>query len=292
MKRLVDEGGEASAFERELLASAAADRMSPAARAAVVSAATAGGIVAANVATVALRSSKLWSLLGTKWGVFGLMAAIAAAGSASVVVAGRAARSPRGAIDDTSGRAPTGKRELVVATPAPDDAPPALEAPASPGGSADPSAVTAGEPAGQVGNPIAGSALTSPPAHAHARGLASTPAPVPVRASASASASTTVDAERLRTLGEQARLIEAARTALRQGDAAGALARLDEFDRLYPGDALAEEATVARIEALTVVDPVAARALASAYVASHPNGAYARRVSRLLSRLDATRPGP
>ena len=296
MKRLIDEGGEASAFERELLASAAADRMSPAARAAVVSAVTAGGgIVAANVATAALRSSKLWTLLGTKWGIFGLMASMAAAGTASVAVVRHAGRSPRTAVDDASGKALSGKDQRVVAPAAPDEAPERVEAPPSSVGLAEPSAAMAEDPAAQEARPIPGPGLASPaqafpstrpPAPAHAHASASAPAHAP------ASGSTMVDADRVATLGDQARLIETARAALRQGDAAGALARLDEFDRLYPGDALAEEATLARIEALSVVDAAAARALASAYVAGHPNGAYAPRVTRLLTRLDATRPAP
>ncbi len=259
MKRLLEEGSD---FERELLGSAAGDRMPARARSAAIAAATAGtGIAATKAVTTALRGRSLLSLFGTKGAAVGWVAAtvaLGAAGVAGVVKLERGESAPALAPVEEA-PAPVAPRPLparpAAVFAAPPVAPPAQPPVAAPVALAVAPArpVAAARPAA-VHVPSAAPATSGPAASAHAPGGVG-------------------------TLGDQARLIESARQALRAGRPQEALARLDDFDRRYPGDMLAEEAAVARIEAVAAINPAAAKPLAAAYLASHPNGAYARVVS-------------
>jgi outer membrane protein assembly factor BamD (BamD/ComL family) len=78
--------------------------------------------------------------------------------------------------------------------------------------------------------------------------------------------------------------VDTARTALRAGDAAGALAELDRYEGKFGrSGSLAPEAAVLRIEALLVRgDRARAKALADAFLAAHPKSPLAARVRALV----------
>jgi hypothetical protein len=78
--------------------------------------------------------------------------------------------------------------------------------------------------------------------------------------------------------------IDAARKALRAGDAPGAIAELDRYDaKLGRSGSLVPEATVLRIEALLARgDKPRATALANAFLAAHPKSPLAARVRALI----------
>jgi hypothetical protein len=85
--------------------------------------------------------------------------------------------------------------------------------------------------------------------------------------------------------------IDDARTALRQGKAAEALAALDRYDAEFTrGGSLHLEATALRIEALIQRgDRARATSLASAFLTSHPKSPYAMRIRALIGS-DAKEP--
>jgi hypothetical protein len=84
------------------------------------------------------------------------------------------------------------------------------------------------------------------------------------------------------TLTEEARLIDAARSAIGRGDTAEALRLLDEHAVAFPTGALEEEATVIRAEVLASMDPAAGRDLAASYLRAHPESPYRGRLTPLL----------
>ncbi len=84
-------------------------------------------------------------------------------------------------------------------------------------------------------------------------------------------------------------LVESARTALAKGDAAGCLARLDEYDRRVQKGTFEREVAVMRIEALIARgDTARARSLGEAFLAQSPNSPYANRIRTLLARIQPT----
>jgi len=87
-----------------------------------------------------------------------------------------------------------------------------------------------------------------------------------------------------RNLSGQIASIDRARDALRSGDAAEAVRRLDAYDHDFPGGILAQEATMLRLEALLRQGKRAeAQRLADRLLASNPTSPYAARVRALLS---------
>jgi len=62
-------------------------------------------------------------------------------------------------------------------------------------------------------------------------------------------------------LGDETRLLRAARAAMRSGDASGALALLDEHARLFPRGTLSEERSAERVAALCALERSAEAAL-------------------------------
>jgi TolA-binding protein len=83
------------------------------------------------------------------------------------------------------------------------------------------------------------------------------------------------------TLSEEVRLIDAARSALREGSAERALATLRVYAKRFPNGVLRREASVLRVEALAASgDRAAARTEADRYLNDHPDDPFAERVQR------------
>jgi outer membrane protein assembly factor BamD (BamD/ComL family) len=81
------------------------------------------------------------------------------------------------------------------------------------------------------------------------------------------------------SLDTEIALLRDARSALRAGNAAHALALLDEHDRLYARGALAEDSAAERIYALCALGRSAdAGALATHFLAAHPGSPHAASV--------------
>jgi hypothetical protein len=112
-------------------------------------------------------------------------------------------------------------------------------------------------------------------------------APALVAATASASAATSPAATNATAppradVAREVTLLDAARTALVEGNAGSALRALDSLERL-PGRALGPEATVLRVRALLAQgDAVEARRVAERFLASAPNAPQAAALRALL----------
>jgi hypothetical protein len=77
--------------------------------------------------------------------------------------------------------------------------------------------------------------------------------------------------------------LERIRSELSGGDAASALRDLDSHDVKYNPTALADEATVLRVEALVALGQrEKARALGDAFITRSPSSPYAKRVRSLI----------
>jgi hypothetical protein len=77
--------------------------------------------------------------------------------------------------------------------------------------------------------------------------------------------------------------LDVARRALSSGDASGALAALNDYDRSGNAGMLRQEATLLRIEALARAGNVpAARRLANRFLRAHPNSPHERRIRALV----------
>lgn len=77
--------------------------------------------------------------------------------------------------------------------------------------------------------------------------------------------------------------LDAARTRLSSGDATGALAKLDDYARVYPRGRLVLEAEVLRIDALSRAgQKTQAKKRAEAFLRKHPNSVLATRVRGFL----------
>jgi TolA-binding protein len=91
------------------------------------------------------------------------------------------------------------------------------------------------------------------------------------------------------TLSGELALLDQARHALARGDYPAALATLDDYTRRFPKRHLSSEATVLRIETLVKSgDLTQAAQLGKSFLARHPNGPYAKRVSSLIGDSRAT----
>jgi outer membrane protein assembly factor BamD (BamD/ComL family) len=88
-------------------------------------------------------------------------------------------------------------------------------------------------------------------------------------------------------------LLDAARTALAEGDAPRALSSVAEYERQFPDGSLAPEAAVLRIEALAAMgadgDAIAA---ADRFLAAAPNSPHARRVRAIVVSIRDRRVNP
>jgi len=87
------------------------------------------------------------------------------------------------------------------------------------------------------------------------------------------------------SLHDEIALLDAARRALRAGDARLALGELDRHQAEYPHALLGQEATLLRIEALARSgNRPAAEALARQFLARQPNSPHAKRIESLLGQ--------
>ena len=85
------------------------------------------------------------------------------------------------------------------------------------------------------------------------------------------------------SLADEVAALDAAREALRSGNASQALRALDDHDRRFRGGMLGMEATVMRIEALVVRgDRATAARIGRAFLDAHPRSPHAPRVRSLL----------
>ncbi|MFT3926108.1 MAG: hypothetical protein QM778_26425 [Myxococcales bacterium] len=80
-------------------------------------------------------------------------------------------------------------------------------------------------------------------------------------------------------------LLDRARTHLAQGNAGAALAALTEHARSFPRGTLREEAMVLEIEALSSIEPEAARVAARRFLQLYPGSAHSARVRSLTRAL-------
>jgi TolA-binding protein len=86
-------------------------------------------------------------------------------------------------------------------------------------------------------------------------------------------------------LGEQIRLIEAARAGVSSHDAKGATAALDQYAAKFPRGSFGQEAMVLRIRAIDQAgDSARASALAKSFVARFPNSPHVARLKPIAER--------
>jgi hypothetical protein len=243
------EGG--TSFERELLASARLDVGSESRlrRTLVAMGAGAAASGAARGAAGALGAGGAGTVATLKW----LAIAVVVAGGASGAIAWSGAR-----------RAPT-----RAATPVAPSIASAAIAPVSPPGEPRRSSAL-GEDAPLVRVPAA------PPPPMHRLATAGRPRPAESTPAAPAPA---VDA----TLVAEIAALERARAAVRRRDAAAALRELDAYDRAFPSGALADEATVLRVDALSEGGSrAAAAALGWHFLATNPQSPHAAHVRSMI----------
>jgi hypothetical protein len=266
-RRLLDEGTD---FERELLSSARLDvgstrsfKKTLAAMSAVASlgtaAAGAGASVGGGLGTSAASVGASGALALVKWVGLGMVVGLGATGS-------------------------TAWRERRESAP-----PITIVVPASPPPTATPSRARAAPP---ETSPLDIPAMATAPAiaprpvpkAAPLRQLAaSAPPPQPLLAEpaapkASIPPSASIEAE----VGALADV----RAALAAGDARAALAKLDAYGRAFPNAALAEEATVLHVDALSLQgDRASAAAIARRFLAANPASPHAPHLAAVVARV-------
>jgi hypothetical protein len=269
-RRLLD--GDAGALEQTLLRAAKRDQPASDARhraaiaiglATGAAAATTAGTAAAGVLGAEAASGAAGAA-----GVTGISGAAGAAGAAGAGAAAKVA-SAGGAIVvakwigiglATSAIAVTAVRATVTHEP---EAIAVHVAPA-------PSAPRAPEPLALPPVAVAAPASLDPPAP-------STAPPAPTRAPAP-------------SIGEEVALLDRARAALAEGDPERTSRLLDQHARAFRGGALGPEAAVIRIDALVAMgDERAAFALATRFLAAHPDGPLSRHVRAVADRLGTNR---
>ena len=85
------------------------------------------------------------------------------------------------------------------------------------------------------------------------------------------------------TLADEVALIDAAVAAVRRHDPAAALATLDRYAQQFPGGVMAQEASVARIQAMVAAGDVeGAHRLGNQFLAAHAGSPLAQRVRALI----------
>lgn len=164
---------------------------------------------------------------------------------------------------------------------------PAPRASAVRGGPAAPAPVAVETPPAV---PTAEPVIEPPPVVASAapdvRALPSKPkSDAPFEAPPSASVGDFRDVPRQSSLVEEQRVIEAARVAVAHGDAQGALATLDGYDRRYAQKQFGPEALALRVQALAATGQLGpARALAKDFELRYPHHPLLRRVQSVVAR--------
>jgi hypothetical protein len=242
-------------LQRELLESWKRDAPSPAARErawVAISSGVSAGLV--GTAAAAAPKAATWTAVGLKWIAIGTVTSAIVVAAVGVHRASKPAdplMSPFMSTDTATGpsAAPEPPRPIAPLPPEATSAPPS-----------EPTVVT---PTGQ---------LVSPSARA----------PAPRRAPTSSSTSTTeVDDALVR---EQLAMIDGARGALKRGDAGSALRTLDAYDRRFPDGALAQEATVVRVQALLAAkDRAGAEAVERRLLTAHPVSPYSTRIRAMMT---------
>jgi len=92
------------------------------------------------------------------------------------------------------------------------------------------------------------------------------------------------------SLASELNVIESARKAMARRDYPLTLRVLDDYASRFPKQSLRSEATVLRVETLAASGATdAAHQLAKSFLATHPNGPYARRLRSLLSETAETK---
>lgn len=272
-KRWLDDGSGATDLERDLLGSAGDVEPPPAARADVWAA----------------MANRLPPGGGGGSGGGGPSAGGGGLGGAAIkIVAGIAVVSAAaiGAIAVLMMRSSAPNVAPIVATTPPSvDAPPSASA-VSPGPSASTTAIPEEDRSGVAPSPVATTSIAKhhattnparPPSPSPATSVASAP-PASSRESTpiapTASATTKVDA-----LREENALLAQARQSLRQGDAPGALAKVESAKARFPNGALVQEREVLAIEALAQSgNSDAASRRATAFVQAFPSSPHASHV--------------
>jgi TolA-binding protein len=249
--------GEADDFEKQLLGSWGTEQPSDAARARVLAIAGVGA-VAGGAAVAAKVGAAAGGSLVPKAGAAGAVAitkwiVICAIGVATAGVTYQYARRA-GHETTVPSAAPTTVGGATAPLPSPAAAPATLPR------AEDTTAVT---PATQEPSPRS---ATSPRHASGADKRSSDPA-----------------------LGEQVSALDRARRALGDGDSAGALRQLDDYESRFPRGALVEEAEVLRVESLLASgDRASAARVGGRFLAAHPDSPHAARVRALLGQA----PGP
>ena len=240
----------ATPFERNLLASWSDEQPSSAARmralgiAGVAAAAAAAG-TAATVGALAPKASTLFSFAAlAKWTI---LAVVLVGGSvATYAVVHRSSSS-------------TSEPAVVAVAPV---APPVIP------------------PASTVVTPV--TPLTETPTLSPADLPAAVDAPAPSNTAQAAARQGAAPAPS--SLGEEIALFDRARTALDGGDANGALALVDTYERRFPSGAFAQEAEVLRVQALLRKgDRTGASRVGERFLAAHPTSPHAARIRAILS---------
>jgi hypothetical protein len=175
-----------------------------------------------------------------------------------------------------------------VMTPAPVQARPAGHGPSQPSmvsAAPPPAASVPSAPAVQAPLPLL-TAASAPVGGLEGRGVRpAAVAPAAAVSQGAAEAWPVVEgATQREQLGLEAAALEAARKAL-PSDAAGALVAIDRYDARFPSGALAEEATVLRVQALLTLGRRAdATAVVDAFQRQRPASSYVGRLRALLER--------
>ncbi len=265
--RWLDEGGDGTPAERELLRSGLAMDPPPEAKDAVwnnLLAAIPGGLAGAAGAGAAGKAAGAAagkaSLIGAaaKGGM--LSSILIGAGSAVVVIAGYTVvvpQEPNTPSAVVSARSPAGTVLTAVTA----------------GSRADTAMTAKGvEPAPSAD--VVGRSIEAPRASAKR----DAPADAPIETAASASAM-----DRASMVREESRAVGAAREALRSGDAAGALAQLDAIRARFPEGVLGQEREALTIEALYKSGRRSeASARAKQFVAANPSSAHTERLQAFI----------
>ncbi len=244
-------GGEADDFEKKLLGSWEAEQPSDDARSRVLAmvglGVAAGG--AAGAGTIAKVGATAGGSIAPKAG------AIGAAALAKWLVIGAVGAA-------TAGATFVYARHAQHASPAP-----AVTSQAVAGPMAAPPAATVTVRTGDV--------ATAPATQEPARATGTSPQ----RRTPGAERSTRPSDP---ALGEQVSAVDRARRALADGDAAGALRQLDDYESRFPRGALVEEAEVLRVESLLAQgDKSGAARVGGRFLAAHPDSPHAARVRTL-----------
>jgi TolA-binding protein len=88
----------------------------------------------------------------------------------------------------------------------------------------------------------------------------------------------------VRALGEQVALVDRARSALEEGDAAGTLRAMVEYDTRFPGGPLSQEVMFLGVEALVQRgDMRGAATLGQRLLAAYPSSLHAAKVRQLIA---------